>query len=110
MLLSKELLANDVRSESGLDHQSSRLFNKSLLSLIVGACNEAFDGRLNLHEAETHPLVRQASLKPSKHTLNVDHEVLLGCLEAYVGVPALVRVHHEQVLDDKTQLRVAHQA
>lgn len=35
ILLSEELLANDVGTESGLDHQSSRLFDKTLLSLIV---------------------------------------------------------------------------
>ena len=110
MLLSKELLANDVRSELGLDHQCCRLFNKPLLSLIIGPSHEAFDGRLNLYQAESHPFVRQASLKPSKHALNVDYEVLLGRLEAYVGVPALVRVHLKQILDDKAQLGVAHQA
>jgi len=49
-------------------------------------------------------------LTASPSTLDVDNEELLGVGEDHVGVPPLVGVHSEKVLDDHFQARVAREA
>jgi len=105
-----ELPPDDVAAEVCLDQQSCRLLDHALLPVVVGPGDESFYCRLDQDESVSHPLVLESGFEPAENSLDVHNEVVLGYLQHSVGVPPLVRVHGDQVLDDLAEQIMAHEA